>query len=637
MRHFQLFIFFLGVFVLNTCSTQAATLEVELPSIILSGINAEITVKLDDASQEQLYGTINGKAFYAEINNGTASIPYTFSEKEIIVLKSEDFVYEKEVNPIPLWLSILPPFLAIFMALLFKEVITSLFIGIVCGALTIHIYAEGSIGIITGFMSVIETYVMGALNDWGHLAVITFSTLIGGMVAVISKNGGMQGVVDKLSIYAKNARSGQFVTWLLGVLIFFDDYANTLIVGNTMRPLTDRHRISREKLSYIVDSTAAPIAAIAFITTWIGAELGYIQDGIKHLTGIDQSAYSIFLHSLQFSFYPIFTLLFILMLIWKSKDYGPMLQAERRARNTSPEEIATGEQHAEIADFMPDKNTSSQWYNAVIPVGVVILGTIAGLFYTGWDAEMLNQSNASFLKKLSMIIGNSDSYKALLWSSMTGLIAAVLLSVGKGIMNLTKTLQVTMSGFKTMLNAIVILILAWSLALITEHLHTADFITGILSQNVQPAWIPAITFLLAALVAFSTGSSWGTMAILYPLMLPACWKISLAYGMSPDEALHIFYNVVSTVLAGAVLGDHCSPISDTTILSSLASSCNHIDHVRTQLPYALTVGFVALLAGTIPSSYGFPTYLSFLIGLLLLYLIIRILGKESQPKLQQEQ
>lgn len=197
-------------------------------------------------------------------------------------------------------------------------------------------------------------------------------------------------------------------------------------------------------------------------------------------------------------------------------------------------------------------------------------------------------------------------------------------------MRLDKALEVTISGFKTMLTAMIILVLAWSLAKITEDLHTADFITGVLSENVAPVWIPAITFVLSALVAFSTGSSWGTMAILYPLMLPACWKISMATGLEAGEAMEIFYNVVSTVLAGAVLGDHCSPISDTTILSSLASSCHHIDHVRTQLPYALTVGGVALLAGTLPSSFGLPAYLSMILGIGMLFLVVRLFGRKNE-------
>jgi len=469
-----------------------------------------------------------------------------------------------------------------------------------------------------------------ALTQSGHMAIIIFSMLIGAMVNIITRNGGMKGVVNILSRYANNPRSGQFVTWLLGIAIFFDDYANTLVVGNTMRPVTDRLKISREKLAYIVDSTAAPIAAIAFVTTWIGAELSYIQDGIATI-GIDESPYNVFINSLAYSFYPIFALIFILILIRKQVDFGPMYNAEKNARLS-------------IAKYKDDNDTSfsnqlnelevpehikPRWYNAAIPVFIVIFGTFAGLLYTGWNQEVWNDEAIGFSKKLSIIIGNSDSYKALLWSSVSGVLIAILLTVTQKILNLKNTVDSMINGFRTMLTAIVILILAWSIALVTKHLHTADFISQLMvSVNISPQFIPALTFILAALVAFSTGSSWGTMAILYPLILPASWLIAQNYGLEHGGSLDIFHNVVSAVLAGSVLGDHCSPISDTTILSSLASSCNHIDHVRTQLPYALTVGGVAIFVGTIPSAFGISSWFLFPAGFIILYIIVRVFAKK---------
>jgi Na+/H+ antiporter NhaC len=199
------------------------------------------------------------------------------------------------VSPIPLWVSIIPPIIAIILALIFKEVIIALFFGIFIGGAILYGYSNGISGVFTGFLSTIQDYILPSLNDSGHLSVILFSMLIGAMVSVISRNGGMQGVVNYISKFAKNAKSGQLATWILGIAIFFDDYANTLVVGNTMRPVTDRLKVSREKLAYIVDSTAAPIAAIAFITTWIGAELGYIQDGIKNLE-INENAYNVFIN-----------------------------------------------------------------------------------------------------------------------------------------------------------------------------------------------------------------------------------------------------------------------------------------------------------------------------------------------------
>ena len=253
---------------------------------------------------------------------------------------------------------------------------------------------------------------------------------------------------------------------------------------------------------------------------------------------------------------------------------------------------------------------------------VIIFGTITGLLYTGIEKV---GSGAG----LSQIIGNADSFKALLWASMSGVLVAIILSISQKIMKVREAVESMMNGFKTMLQAIVILILAWSIAFLTEHLHTAEFISGILIYiKISPYLVPALTFFLASLIAFSTGSSWGTMAILYPIVLQATWMITENFNMDYDQSMAIFANVVSTVLAGSVLGDHCSPISDTTILSSLACSCNHVEHVRTQLPYALTVGFIAVFAGTIPAAFGVPTILLFVINIFLLYLVVRFLGKK---------
>ncbi len=613
-------------------------IKVELPKIIVQKVPCNIKIFLSEELTQKYQETppvffINGKETKAEIQDNELIIKHSFSKKQALYIQLDGFEFKKNVNPIPLWMSILPPLIAIMMALFLREVFASLFIGILVGT-TIIYYYQGStffIAIFEGLFALIDTYILESLADKGHLSIIIFSMLIGGMVNVITKNGGMKGVVNFLSRYAKSARSGQFVTWLLGIAIFFDDYANTLVVGNTMRPVTDRLRISREKLAYIVDSTAAPVAAIAFVTTWIGAELSYIQDGINTI-GISESAYTVFMNSLTYAFYPVFALIFILILLFSRSDYGPMYTAERKARKHGG---IVGDNEGfsnQLNELNIDEKVKARWYNAVIPVLVIIFGTFAGLFYTGWDQAVWNNPDLGFSKKLSAIIGNADSYHALLWSSISGVLVAIGLTLVQRILSLKETIDSFINGLRTMLTAILILTLAWSIALVTEHLHTADFISqSMLAFSLSPYLVPSLTFILAALVAFSTGSSWGTMAILYPLLLPATWLISNESGLSYDASILIFYNVVSAVLAGSVLGDHCSPISDTTILSSLASSCNHIEHVRTQLPYALTVGGVAVFAGTLPSAYGVPSWILFPLGIGILYIIIRIFGKKIKP------
>jgi Na+/H+ antiporter NhaC len=533
----------------------------------------------------------------------------------------------------PMWLSILPPLIAIVLALIFREVLLALFAGIWVGGFVIYDLSFKSI--FTGLLAVGDTYLVQALIDTDHVSVILFSMLIGGMVAIISKNGGMAGIVNLLSRYARSAKSSQVVTWALGIAIFFDDYANTLIVGNTMRPVTDKHRVSREKLAYIVDSTAAPVAAIAFVTTWVGAELGYIKDAATAL-GIEEGAYSLFFHSLEYAYYPVLTLVFMLMLILMNRDFGGMHQAEIRARTTgavtsaSTDSKGEARQQQEMAEFEPVDISRTRAINALLPVLVVIFGTIAGLLYTGFNPDIWADSSIGFMRKLSITIGDSNSYVSLIWASLSGVIVAVILTVSQRIMSLSETMESLIVGFKTMLPAILILVLAWSLAAVTQELYTAEYLTSLFSGNISPRFLPEITFFLAAIIAFSTGSSWGTMAILYPLMLPAAWYVSQTQGYSLEETMPIIYNVISVVLAGSVFGDHCSPISDTTILSSLASGCNHIDHVKTQLPYAIAVALVANLVCTNLSSWGVHWLLVYFIGAAILWGIIKLIGKKNE-------
>ncbi|PIY32973.1 MAG: sodium:proton antiporter, partial [Bacteroidetes bacterium CG_4_10_14_3_um_filter_42_6] len=334
--------------------------------------------------------------------------------------------------------------------------------------------------------------------------------IIAATVSVITKNGGMKGVVNQLSRFVTGPRSASFITWLLGIMIFFDDYANTLVVGNTMRPLTDKMKVSREKLAYLIDSTAAPVASIAFVTTWIGAELSYIQDGINQLN-LDESAYGVFFHSLAYSFYPVFTLIFILIIIWKDVDYGPMLKAERRARGTSEEQgdYTIDEQfNKDMQEEIQAKpGIKSRSFNAIIPVLVIIIGTLSGLFYTGYRDEVWHNASLGFIDKLSETMGGADSYLALLWASSGSLMMALLLSFGQRILTIKESMESIIQGFKTMLPAVMILTLAWSIALITKHMHTADFISqSLIEASVSPFLLPLLTFIIAALISFSTGS-----------------------------------------------------------------------------------------------------------------------------------
>ncbi|MEO9531235.1 MAG: Na+/H+ antiporter NhaC family protein [Crocinitomicaceae bacterium] len=648
---------FLLVFGLNITGLSQESVEISYPDIVFEGVETKVGISFQNDSFPSIVD-YDGQELEVQNEEGELSIYPILSQKGEGKIKGYQ-TSSNETAYIPLWMSILPPLLAIILALVFKEVIFSLVSGIFLGGAIMGVYAEGFMGIFTGFFKIIDTYIIGALNDSGHLSVIVFSTIIGGIVALISKNGGMQGIVNGIARFANSARNGQLATWFLGIAIFFDDYANTLVVGNTMRAITDKLKISREKLAYIVDSTAAPVSAIAFVTTWIGAELGYISNGLEKINAdgevISEGVYSIFLNSLAYSFYPILTLFFIFYLVYRGKDYGSMLKAERRARGG---EVVNEEDNSgdltELEDVVPVEGIKHRAFNAVIPVAIIVLGTLLGLVITGFDtlsgelaaAGIENDGSwssiwsnlsaydvniDSFTRRLGTLIGAADSYTALLWSSLASLFAAMMLTMGQKIMNLKDTVETAIGGFKTMVPALMILILAWSLAMVTDEMHTADFITQVFEQNSIPYWtVPAITFILAGFVAFSTGSSWSTMALVYPIILPAAWALCIQNGFDGPDAMIIFYNTVSAVLAGSVLGDHCSPISDTTILSSLASGCNHIDHVRTQIPYALTVGGIAVVFGTIPTALGFPPLLAFVLGIGAIILVIELVGKKVE-------
>jgi Na+/H+ antiporter NhaC len=502
-------------------------------------------------------------------------------------------------------------------------VVPALFLGIWMGAWIINDF--GLTGLWTGLLDTFQVFVLNALANPDHTAIVLFSMMVGGMVGIISQNGGMQGIVNHIVKWADSARHACLATASLGLAIFFDDYANTLVVGNTMRPVTDSMRVSRAKLAYIVDSTAAPVACIAVVTTWIGYEIGLIGDSLSKMEGLDGEAYLMFLNTIPYSFYPIMAIAFVFMVSASGRDFGPMLEAERHAQQNGSQNPDVDSKSAEEVDSIrPIEGKPQRAFNAYIPILVMVLGVIVGLYVTGKEA-----SSDIAEPTLQQIIGNADSYSALMWASLSSMMTAALLSLVQRIMNLEEVVNAWFHGLSAMLMAMIILILAWSLGEVSDVLKTADFLVSVLGDSLPVFVVPTIVFLLAAATAFATGSSWGAMGILFPLAMPLTWAVMVAQGQAGPEHMHILYSSISAILAGAVWGDHCSPISDTTILSSLASGCDHIEHVRTQLPYAMTVGGVAILIGSIPTALGLPWWLCMTVGLLILWLILKYYGKPS--------
>ena len=601
--------------------------------VILSGTPVRVTVTGPAARLEQvtLRVTQDGRTrdYAASLVDGSAVFEDVIADATGLVemqLWDRTAVGEPHtVRALPSWISLLPPVLAITLALVFKQVIVALFVGLWLGAAALVVTVGSSVvapfgptALLRGALDSFQIYVLGSVTTTSYAQILLFSFMVGGTVGIVIKNGGMQGVVNIIVKWATDPRRGQLSTAALGVAIFFDDYANTLVVGNTMRQVTDRLRISREKLAYIVDSTAAPVSCVALVTTWIGYEVGLIGASIATIPEIDEAPYSIFLSSIGYSFYPLLTMFMVFTLAALGRDFGPMLVAERRARSTGqvlgPDADVDDAAGAEAQELALNEEKPVRAVNAVLPIGVLVGAVLVSLYVTGSGDSIRD------------IVGTADSYKALMWASILATLTAALLSVGQRILTAKEVVDAWYAGMKSMLFAMIILVLAWSLAAVSTQLHTAEYLVSILGDWLNPGAVPAIVFVLSAATAFATGSSWSTMGILMPLVVPLVWAVAYTGG-DPVTAMPVMYSAVASVLAGAVMGDHCSPISDTTILSSMASGCDHIAHVRTQLPYALTVGTVAVLIGTLPAGFGMPWWLGIVLGATVLYAIARFVAQ----------
>lgn len=517
------------------------------------------------------------------------------------------------------WFSILPPLVAIGIALIFRQVLFALFLGIWCGAFLAGDLSFG--GVFTSFFTALDSYIVSATVDTGHMSIIIFTLLIGGMVGIITDNGGTRGVIERITSFVHTKVRGQLMTALMGFVVFFDDYANTMVVGNTMRPLTDKLRISRAKLAYLVDATAAPIATIALVSTWIGAMVGFIADAEAKMPNFNESAYAVFINSLPYNFYAFFTIFFVLVIAWSGRDFATMLKARINLYKSKHQpELDTYNVWKDKIEDDEETKSVSHWSNAAIPILTLIFGTVAGLFITGSGDS------------IQAIIETADSYKALLWGSLISIVVAIVMTLSKKLLKIDDMLEGMMEGMHTMFDGLLILVMAWALSAITVELGTADYLMNVFGETLNAYWLPAIVLLLSALTAFATGSSWGTMGILMPLIVPLAWEIGNNTGL-PFEITHeIIYASVSSVLAGSVWGDHCSPISDTTILSSIATQCDHVEHVNTQLPYAMIVGTLSIVSMIAILVVGIPWWIIYPAGIALIVGIIYKFGKIPDPE-----
>jgi Na+/H+ antiporter NhaC len=519
-------------------------------------------------------------------------------------------------HPAAAWYSIIPPALAILLAFLTHHVLLSLGIAIVAGSfLTSVPQAPLSVHAWLGGFSAFGTCLADTVTSSTNQIILAFIPPIFVMIEIIMASGGFQGIILWLLKWVKAGRSAQLATALMGVLCFIDDYANAIIVGSMMQPITDRFRVSRQKLAFLVDATSAPVSGLAVVSTWIAYEVGLFAD-VGHQLGIEKTGYAMFFDALSFRFYCLLMLVFVFVHIMAKRDFGPMKTAEKLAAAGDPPLEQQQEQDNAVLDVagkaaLEPIRLPGRAVNALVPLGGLILFHITGLWIDGNGPAKFKEGGSmlSWIYWREVISNAEHSHLILFSAAIFGMTLALFCGTISGSLRFQAVRRGFWRGIKRAIMPSFILILAWSLKNCCDTLGTGDFLTRILADRIPPHLFPAILFIVASMTSFATGTSWGTMAILIPTAIPIAFALDgQSYGLTTMISL-------GAVLDGAIFGDHCSPISDTTIISSTASSCELMAHVRTQLPYSLSVAAIALFFGYIPTALGLAPAISFTLAI----------------------
>lgn len=482
--------------------------------------------------------------------------------------------------------SLLPPIVAIALALITKEVYSSLFIGIVLGGV---FFAGPSL---TGVMNhVVNDGFVASLADSYNVGILIFLVLLGTMVALMNKAGGSAAFGNWAKKHIKTKVGAQVATICLGILIFIDDYFNCLTVGSVMRPVTDKYKVSREKLAYLIDATAAPVCIIAPISSWAAAVSGFVSEG--------ENGLALFVKAIPYNYYALFTIVFMFAMVLLNLEYGPMAKFE--------ESLAVYEDVVEKRE-----STKGTVFDLVFPIAILIIFCTIGMIYSGgFFSEGDTQWN--FIDAFA----NSDASVGLVLGSLAAIVITLIVYLARRVLSFEEAMACLPDGFKAMVPAILILTLAWTLKGMTDSLGAKDFVAGVVQGSAAGLQnlLPAIIFIIASLLAFATGTSWGTFGILIPICI----------AVFPEGSLRIIS--ISACMAGAVCGDHCSPISDTTIMASAGAMCNHVNHVSTQLPYAMSVAGISFLT-YIVAGFVQNVIISFIVGLVFLAAFIFYVKKK---------
>lgn len=639
------------------CGQEAKTdsgigrVRVTLPPVVLRGVPVD-TVRIEavaaDGSTDSGFrgaATVSGLRIVTSgdgtnrvdqpqtvmLESGVAEFSTKLAEGQRVYI-DDDFAVELEgssdsgssVIAAGFW-SLLPPVVAIVLAIVLKEVYVALLAAVYSGALVLAGWNPWRA--FTNILDPGQTGILAQASDSWNMQLIMFTLFLGAMIQVMSRSGGTRAVVNRLSRFTSTRERGQLLTWFMGLLVFFDDYANTMLVGGAMRPVTDRLRVSREKLAFLIDSTAAPIAGLAIVSTWVGVEVGYIGDGFESLGMEKNISYAVFLKTIPFRFYPMFLIAFVMLIAWTGRDFGPMLRAERDTLASAPPEDDTP------AETDSDRS-GSIWY-AIIPVGLLVAWIAVG-FVTSveGDGNALQRGWNAFIGVFTgqeLSFGDDfDSVPLLLHASMASALVACVLALAGRSLSISECADAWVKGMTDMFPAIVVLVLAWSVSSICKPggLNTAGYIIENIGDGVAPELMPTLAFVISGAVAFAIGSSYTTMGLLIPLFMSLVgYMLATKGGVTPEDPLML--SSIGAILAGSIFGDHCSPISDTTVLSSAGARCNHLRHVATQMPYAITVGTIAIVFGYLPAGYGMNPWLMLLAGFVACVIVVRLFGRRA--------
>ncbi len=501
------------------------------------------------------------------------------------------------------FLSIVPPIIAITLAILTREVLLSLFIGVLSGSFILAAFSPSQ----TLYKTFELICISVADPELWNIRVILVIVMLGGLVGLLKKSGGSLAFANWVAQRIHSRRGAQATAYIMGIIIFFDDYFNSLTIGSVMRPITDRYKVSREKLAYILNSTAAPVCILAPISSWVAYVVSLISTGFKD-AGVETQPFSMFLFSIPYNFYAWTAIFMVALIIFSKLEYGPMAKAENRTMATG--ETYDSSQQGAIDDDFKYMKTSSKGHviDLIFPMILLFGGTIFFMIATGgyFEKEMT----------IAHAFHETDAASSLVYGTFLAIVGSILLMQVRKSVSVKSSLDALILGMKSMFFAVCILICAWSIGKVCSELGTGQYLGGLISGNVPAFIIPIAIFLLSCFIAFSTGASWGTFAIMLPIAIP----MAVASGANMEAC-------ISAVLGGGVFGDHCSPLADITILSATGAACNHIDHVRTQVPYAVTVaactslGFLTVgLLDSLLIAWG-VTLISFLLAIIILHKI----------------